>query len=279
MSYSFAGVAGDLPLIMGIVNVTPDSFSDGGRFLGVDEAIRHGRQLAAEGAQILDIGGESTRPGAAPVSSDEEIDRIVPVIRALAQEGFCVSADTRHADVMRAALEAGASIINDISALEGDPDSLHVVAASRASVVLMHMRGTPADMQIAPDYEDPPREIRDYLAGRIEACLAAGIGRDRISIDPGIGFGKTLDHNLALLAHLDLFQSLGVPVLLGVSRKSFIGALDGNAPPQRRLAGSIAAALAGIDRGVQILRVHDVAETAQAVAVWHAIRQARPQGK
>jgi dihydropteroate synthase len=270
-AYSFAGVTSDRPLLMGVVNVTPDSFSDGGEFHGTDKAVRHGRRLAAEGALILDIGGESTRPGAAPVTIEQEIARTLPVIRALAQDGLCVSIDTRHAPVMQAALEAGASIINDISALEGDPDSLKIVAQSRASVVLMHMQGTPADMQDAPAYQDAPREIYDYLAGRIEACRSAGIERERICIDPGIGFGKSVPHNLDLLANLGLFQKLGVPVLLGVSRKSFIGALSRNEPPQERLAGSLAAALAGIARGVQILRVHDVAETAQAVAVWHAI--------
>jgi dihydropteroate synthase len=276
--YSFAGVTSDRPLIMGIVNVTPDSFSDGGQFSVHEEAVRHGRRLAAEGAAILDIGGESTRPGAAPVSIGEEISRTIPVVRALAEDGLCISIDTRHAAVMRAALEAGAVIINDISALEGDPDSLDVAVRSNASVVLMHMQGQPADMQTDPAYEDAPREIFHYLAGRIEACLSAGISRDRLCVDPGIGFGKTVQHNLDLLANLGRFQKLDVPVLLGVSRKSFIGALSGNEPPDQRLGGSIAAGLAGIARGAQILRVHDVAETAQAVAVWHAINQGPSKG-
>ena len=275
MTPSFAGIPLDRPLIMGIVNVTPDSFSDGGQFFGLEEAVSFGRSLAVQGASILDIGGESTRPGAAPITLEQEIARAVPVVRALAADGLCVSIDTRHAAVMQAALEAGAAVINDISALEGDPQSLKVAAASRASVVLMHMQGTPATMQADPVYEDAPREIFDYLAGRIEACLSAGIGRERICVDPGIGFGKTLRHNLDLLANLDLFQQLGVPVLLGVSRKSLIGALSRQEPPQERLGGSIAAGLAGIARGVQILRVHDVAETAQAVAVWHAIEKAK----
>ena len=277
-AYSFAGVTGDRPLIMGIVNVTPDSFSDGGQFSGSEEAVRHGRRLAVEGASILDIGGESTRPGAAPVTIEEEIARTIPVIRALVQDGLCVSIDTRHAAVMRAALEAGAAIINDISALEGDPDSLDVAARSSASVVLMHMQGQPADMQANPTYDDASREIFDYLAHRIEACVSAGIERERICVDPGIGFGKTARHNLGLIANLDLFQTLGVTVMLGASRKSFIGALCRNEPPQQRLGGSIAAGLAGIARGVQILRVHDVAETAQAVAVWQAIQQATSKG-
>lgn len=259
---------------MGIVNVTPDSFSDGGRYLGIEAAIAHGRRLAAEGAAIIDIGGESTRPGAAFVSREEEIARTIPVIRALAGQGIRVSIDTRHAAVMREAIEAGASIINDISALEGDPDALSVAARSGASVVLMHMQGQPADMQAAPRYEDAPRQIRDYLAGRIEACLAAGIPRERLCIDPGIGFGKTVEHNLQLIARLGDLRSLGVPVLLGVSRKSFIGALSRHEPAEKRLGGSLAAALAGLGRGATILRVHDVAETVQAVAVWHAIENA-----
>ena len=259
---------------MGIVNVTPDSFSDGGKYLGVEAAIAHGRLLAAEGAAIVDVGGESTRPGAPPVSLKEEIARTIPVIRALAGEGIPVSIDTRHAAVMREAVEAGATIINDISALEGDPDALSVAARSGASVVLMHMQGQPADMQTAPVYQDAPREIRDYLAGRIQACLAAGIPKERLCVDPGIGFGKTVEHNLQLLARLSDLQSLGVPVLLGVSRKSFIGALSRREPAEKRLGGSLAAALAGLARGVKILRVHDVAETVQAVAVWHAIENA-----
>jgi len=271
----FAGVTLDLPQVMGIVNVTPDSFSDGGRYLGVEAAIAHARRLVADGAAIIDIGGESTRPGAAAVSPEEEISRTIPVIRALAEEGICVSIDTRHAAVMKAAVEAGAAIINDISALEGDPDSLAVAARSGAAVVLMHMRGQPADMQAAPHYENAPREVHDYLAARLEACLAAGIPKHKLCVDPGIGFGKSVEHNVQLLATLDGLQNLGVPVLLGVSRKSFIGALSRQEPADRRLGGSLAAALAGLDRGVKILRVHDVAETVQAVAVWHAIKSSQ----
>ena len=271
MTQSFAGLSLERPLVMGIVNVTPDSFSDGGRYLGVEAAIAHGRRLVAEGAAILDIGGESTRPGATPVSPQQEIDRVIPVIRALSADGIRVSIDTRHAAVMLAAVEAGAGIINDISALEG-PGSLQAAATSGASVVLMHMQGQPADMQAAPVYRDAPRDVQDYLERRLEACLAAGIARDKLCIDPGIGFGKTVEHNLQLLAALADLRGLGVPVLLGVSRKSFIGALSDQAPPERRLGGSLAAALAGLDRGAHILRVHDVAETVQAVAVWHAIK-------
>jgi dihydropteroate synthase len=272
MTQSFAGLSLDRPLVMGIVNVTPDSFSDGGKYLGVEAAIAHGRRLVAEGAALIDIGGESTRPGAVPVSPETEIARTVPVIRALAGEGICVSIDTRHAAVMRAAADAGAAIINDISALEGDQQSLSVAARSGACVVLMHMQGQPSDMQAAPIYQDAPREVRDYLAARIEACLAAGISREKVCVDPGIGFGKTLDHNLQLLATLGDLQALDVPVLLGVSRKSFIGALSRQAPSDQRLGGSLAAALVGLESGVKILRVHDVAETVQAVAVWHAIK-------
>ena len=277
-AYSFAGVTLDRPLILGIVNVTPDSFSDGGHFLGLEAAIAHGRKLAADGADFLDIGGESTRPGAAPVTIEEEIGRVVPVIRALAADGLRLSIDTRHSAVMRAALDAGAIIINDISALEGDPDSMAVAAASNASIVLMHMQGQPATMQQAPHYDDAPREVHDYLAGRIKACLKAGLAKDRLCVDPGIGFGKALGHNLDILSHLDVFQDLGVPVLLGVSRKSVIGAMSRGEPADRRLGGSIAAALAGLEKGVQILRVHDVAETVQAVAVWHAIRSSKNKG-
>jgi dihydropteroate synthase len=271
MIQTFAGLSLDIPQVMGIVNATPDSFSDGGKYLGADAAIAHGRRLVAEGAAIIDIGGESTRPGAAPVSPEEEIARTVPVIRALAGEGIRVSIDTRHAAVMEAAVGAGAAIINDISALQGDPDSLAVAARGGASVVLMHMQGQPGDMQADPAYQNAPREIYDYLAARIDACLDAGIALEKLCVDPGIGFGKTVEHNLQLLASLGSLQALGVPVLLGVSRKSFIGALSRQEPAERRLAGSLAAAQAGLDRGVKILRVHDVAETVQAVAVWHAI--------
>lgn len=267
---SFAGVALDLPLVMGVVNATPDSFSDGGKYLGLEAAIAYGRRLAAEGAALIDVGGESTRPGAAPVPPEEEIARTVPVIRALAGEGIRVSIDTRHAAVMRAAVEAGAAIINDISALEG-AGALAAAAESGASLVLMHMKGQPGDMQADPRYDNAPREIYDYLAARIDSCLDAGIPFEKLCVDPGIGFGKTVEHNLQLLASLDSLQALGVPVLLGVSRKSFIGALSRKEPPEHRLGGSLAAALAGLDRGVKILRVHDVAQTVQAVAVWHAI--------
>ncbi|MTJ83399.1 MAG: dihydropteroate synthase [Telmatospirillum sp.] len=269
---AFAGLDMARPRVMGIVNVTPDSFSDGGRYFDPATAIGHGRTLLEAGADILDVGGESTRPGSDPVDPDEEIRRVVPVIRALAEQGAVVSVDTRHARVMGAAVEAGAAIINDISALEGDPAALGVAAASGAAIVLMHMQGDPKTMQREPQYGFAPLDVYDALAARVDACLAAGIPAARLCLDPGIGFGKTVEHNLQILARLSLFHGLGLPVLLGVSRKTFIGRLAGDAPPSERLAGSLSAALVGLDQGVQILRVHDVRETAQAVAVWRGMR-------
>lgn len=260
-----------LPSIMGVINVTPDSFSDGGDFLDPRRAIDHGLAMLEQGADILDVGGESTRPGAEPVSPAAEIDRILPVVEALAAAGATVSIDTRHAAVMRAALAAGAGIINDVTALTGDPDSLAAAAESDAPVILMHMRGEPRTMQAAPDYDDAPLDVYDYLAGRIEGCIAAGISRDRITVDPGIGFGKTVDHNADILRQTALFHGLGCPLLIGVSRKSFIGKLSRGEPAKDRLGGSLAAALAAVSRGAQVLRVHDVAETLQALAVWRAV--------
>jgi len=267
----FAGMALDRPRLMGVVNVTPDSFSDGGRYASRDAAIAHGRALMAAGADILDIGGESTRPGAATVSIDEELNRVVPVIEVLAKDGALVSIDSRRGAVMRAALAAGARIVNDVTALAGDPESLSIVAASEAAVVLMHMQGEPRTMQQDPAYRDAPLDIYDFFAARIAACAVAGIGPARIALDPGIGFGKRDPHNLAILADLALYHGLGCALLLGVSRKSFIGRLSRGEDADHRLPGSLAAALAGLDRGVQIIRVHDVAETAQAVAIWRAI--------
>ncbi|MEE8271346.1 MAG: dihydropteroate synthase [Alphaproteobacteria bacterium] len=259
------------PQIMGVVNVTPDSFSDGGDFLDPDRAIAHGLALKAAGADILDVGGESTRPGAAPVGRDEELRRVLPVVAALAEAGAVVSIDSRHAVVMRAALSAGAAILNDVTALDGDPDSLGVAADSGVPVVLMHMRGDPRTMQAAPRYDDAPLDVYDFLAGRLVACAAAGIDPARIVVDPGIGFGKTVDHNVAILRHAALFHGLGCRVLVGVSRKSFIARLSGGEPAKQRLGGSLAAGLAALDRGAQILRAHDVAQTRQAVAVWRAL--------
>ncbi|MBT3557517.1 MAG: dihydropteroate synthase [Rhodospirillales bacterium] len=271
---TFAGLALSHPLIMGIVNVTPDSFSDGGDAYQMDDAIAHGLLQIDQGAHIVDIGGESTRPGAAPVPEAEEIARVVPVVKALADTGAVVSIDTRHANVMQAAIDAGAKIVNDVTALEGDPRSLEVVAKAGVSLCLMHMQGEPQTMQKNPTYGDVVAEIRDYLNARVAACEAAGIDRSEIAIDPGIGFGKTIDHNLTLVNELDAFGDMGCPVLLGLSRKSFIARLSRGEEPKDRMPGSLAGALAGVARGASILRVHDVADTCQAVAVWQAISQA-----
>ncbi len=268
----FAGLALDRPVIMGIVNVTPDSFSDGGNFIDSELAIEHGRRMAEAGADIIDIGGESTRPGAAAVSVDDELDRVLPVVNTLASDGIKVSIDTRKAPVMKAALTNGAAMVNDVTALTGDTDSIDIVADSGAPVILMHMQGDPANMQDNPYYNDTLQEIYDYLEERIEACDRAGIGRERIAVDPGIGFGKTVEHNLEIIRHLDMFGGLGCAIVLGVSRKSFIGAASKDQPPPTdRLAGSLAAMLAGVDNGADIVRVHDVAETRQALDIWRAI--------
>lgn len=262
---------GNAPILMGIVNVTPDSFSDGGLYLDTEKAIAHGLRLAAEGAQILDIGGESTRPGAAPVSVEEEQARILPVIRGLKDAGALISVDTRHAATMRAALEAGAGMVNDITALAGDPDSLAVVASSGARVCLMHMKGAPETMQDAPVYGDVFQEVYDFLAARIDACLRAGVNRNRIIVDPGIGFGKDLGHNITLLNRLGDFGSLNVPLLLGASRKRFIETIHPTAVSGQRLPGSLAAILSAYNKGIRAFRVHDVAETMQALAVYRSI--------
>jgi dihydropteroate synthase len=273
---AFAGLALDCPLVMGIVNVTPDSFSDGGETVDAAAAVERGLAFAREGADIIDVGGESTRPGAKPVPVAEEVRRVVPVIEALVARGLVVSIDTRHAEVIAAALNAGARIINDVTALQGDPRSLSLIAASEASVVLMHMQGEPRTMQDDPRYGDVVAEVGDFLAQRVAACEAAGIQRHRIAIDPGIGFGKTLAHNLAVLRHLAVFRRLGCALLIGASRKSFIARISRNEPPLQRLGGSIAAALAAVAAGAHILRVHDVAATQQALKVWRAIHLATP---
>jgi dihydropteroate synthase len=267
----WAGLPLDRPLVMGVLNVTPDSMSDGGDFVAPEQAIAHGRAMMADGADIIDIGGESTRPGAAPVSVDEEIGRIEAIVRALADEGAVISIDTRHARVMEAALAAGARIINDITALTGDPDSLAVASRAQAPLVLMHMQGEPRTMQREPHYALASLDIADYLDGRVAHCIAAGIPRDAIIVDPGIGFGKTLAHNLEIVARLALLHGSGCGVLLGLSRKGFIGRLSGGAGPKERLPGSLAGALYGLSQGAQILRVHDVAATKHALAVWQAI--------
>lgn len=271
----FAGLAMDRPQVMGVVNVTPDSFSDGGDFLDSGEATGQARALAGAGAAILDIGGESTRPGSLDVPADEELSRVVPVIRALAGLDVAISIDSRRAAVMAAALEAGAAIVNDVTALTGDAGSLALVAGRQAPAILMHMRGTPQTMQHDPDYRFAPLDIYDYLETRVEACLAAGLPLSHIAIDPGIGFGKNVRHNLELLSHLALFHGLGCPILLGVSRKGFIGKLSRGEAPKRRVPGSLAAALEGIRQGVQMIRVHDVDETRQALAVAQGIAAPR----
>lgn len=265
---SWAGLDLRRPIIMGIVNVTPDSF-----FVGTggdaEKGVALGRALLEAGADILDIGGESTRPGAAAVSPEEEMRRLEPVVRALANAGAMISVDTRHAPVMAAALSWGARAVNDISALEGE-GSLEIIARTGAPVVLMHMQGEPKTMQKEPHYALASLDIADYLGARIARCVEAGVPPHRIVVDPGIGFGKTPAHNLEILARLSLFHGLGCGVLIGVSRKSLVGRISG-APVEARLPGSLAGALAALSQGAQILRVHDVAETCQAVAMWQAI--------
>lgn len=261
------------PQFMGVLNITPDSFSDGGRFGSVAEAVSRGLELVGEGAGLIDVGGESTRPGADPVEPQAEMDRVMPVIEGLiaANCPAPISIDTRNGETARAALAAGARLFNDISALSHGADSLEV-AADAGAVCLMHAQGDPRTMHENPSYDDVLLDVYDYLAARIEVAVAAGIERDRIIVDPGIGFGKTLDHNLELLRGISLFHGLGCPLMLGVSRKRFIGTLSNVGPAQERIFGSIAAGIAALDQGVQILRVHDVKETVEAFNVWQAIR-------
>lgn len=258
---------------MGIVNTTPDSFSDGGCWLDAQAAIRHALKLRDEGADILDVGGESTRPGAAEVSVDEEILRVLPVIEALAGRGCVVSIDTKKPEVMLAALAAGAAMVNDVMALRV-PGTLQAVAASDAAVCLMHMQGDPQCMQKAPRYTDVVMDVKEFLQGRVRACEAAGIGHERLVIDPGFGFGKTLDHNLALLRHLNRLGELNVPVLAGLSRKSMLGMLTGRAVGEREFAG-VAAHLAAVAHGARLLRVHNVAAMRDALAIWNAVEEQR----
>ena len=256
---------------MGVVNITPDSFSDGGRYFSVADAIRHARLLLEEGADILDIGGESSRPGAGAVSIDEEISRTLPVIEALQDAGVPLSIDTAKPAVMRAAIAAGASMVNDIAALQA-PGALEVVAASDVAVCLMHMQGRPHTMQQAPQYGDVVAEVKTFLADRAAAAIAAGIAPGRIVLDPGFGFGKTVEHNLELLRRLEEFNMLDFPLLTGLSRKSTLGAITGRAVGDR-LHASVAAALLAAERGAAILRVHDVAATRDALAVLAAVGQ------
>ena len=261
---------GPRPLVMGILNVTPDSFSDGGVHT---DPVFVGRQMMADGADIIDVGGESTRPGAVPVSVQEEIARIRPVVAALAAEGAVVSIDTRNAATMQAALDAGARIVNDVTALTHDPHARAVVARSGCLAVLMHMRGDPATMKAHAVYDDVVVDVHRELAARVAEAEAAGIARESLAIDPGIGFAKMAAQNVALLQDLPEFADFGLPLLIGVSRKAFIGHLSGETRPARRLGGSVAAALWAMQQGASILRVHDVAETVQAVRVWRALAQ------
>ena len=270
----FAGLTLERTRIVGIINATPDSFSDGGETFSAEDAIARGRRMLAEGADILDVGGESTRPGAEPVPVEEEMARVLPVVEALAADGAIVSIDSRRADVMKAALTAGARITNDVTALTHDPDSIVVVADSGAHVILMHMQGEPDTMQDNPRYGDAAQEVHDFLVAQIMACEAANIPRARIAVDPGIGFGKNLDHNLSILARLGLYRDIGCALMLGISRKSFISKITGEKDPKSCVPGSLASALAGVSQGARLLRVHDVAETRQALDVWEAIERA-----
>lgn len=262
----------DQPQVMGIVNATPDSFSDGGQFADSVEAAAAGARMSEQGAAIVDVGGESTRPGAAPVWEGDEIERIVPLIRQLASGGAAVSVDTRKADVMTAAISAGARLVNDVSALTFDPRSAETVAASGVPVVLMHHQGSPETMQDRPHYTDVVVEVYQWLEERIAAVEAAGIERSRILVDVGFGFGKTVAHNLELMNNLALFHSLGCALVLGASRKRTIGALSNEAPADQRIGGSLALAMKAVEQGAQIVRVHDVPATVQALKVWRGLR-------
>jgi len=269
------------PLVMGIINVTPDSFSDGGKYVNVNAAVAKGLELVQQGADILDIGGESTRPGAETVPLEEELRRVVPVVAGLARQTAApLSVDTSKAEVARASLAAGARIINDVTALAGDPEMMEVARESKAGVILMHMKGTPATMQTDPRYEDVVVEIGRFFEERLRVTAEAGIARERIVLDPGIGFGKTSEHNLEILARLGEFQRFGRPICLGVSRKGFVGRLLNNRPVERRLAGSLAALCHALShRAVQIVRVHDVEQSRDAVNVIASIQEWEGAGK
>lgn len=270
-----AGLSFDRPLIMGIVNVTPDSFSDGCDHATTETAVMHGRQLVAEGAHLLDVGGESTRPGSDTVPEDEELARILPAIAQLKDIGVPISADTRKPMVMKRAAEAGAHILNDVSGLTYAADSVETAASTGLPIVIMHAQGDPKTMQDNPTYTDVVLEVYDFLEARINAALEAGILRERIIADPGIGFGKTAEHNLALFENLGLYHGLGVPLLVGASRKGLIRSVAGGEHPKERVPGSLAAAIAAAQQGAQILRVHDVSATGQALSVWCAASHGR----
>lgn len=258
------------PLIMGVVNVTPDSFSDGGRHATHGAALAHALRLIEEGADILDIGGESTRPGAAEVALAEELDRVVPLLESLADQGVPLSVDTSKAEVMRAALRAGAAIVNDVRALQS-PGAVEAVATSDCGVVLMHMQGVPRTMQAAPHYDDVVSEVSAFLRKRVAALEAAGVSARRIAVDPGFGFGKTVEHNFTLLRELDRLTALGCPVVAGLSRKSMLGAATGR-PVTERSAASVVSAVLAVERGARIVRVHDVAATRDGLRIWEAMQ-------
>jgi len=264
--FALDGVRVARPLVMGIVNVTPNSFSDGGRFFDTSRALEHALAMHEDGADIVDLGGESTRPGAQPVSVEQELDRVMPVLAALVREGVCVSIDTLKPEVMRAAITAGASIVNDVNAFRA-PGAIEAVAASGVGVCVMHMQGTPATMQVAPHYDDVVAEVCAFLLERAAVLEAAGVAKDRIVLDPGFGFGKTLEHNRTLFRALARLAALGYPLLVGVSRKKMIGDLTGRGI-DARMGGSVAAALLAAQNGASVLRVHDVRETVDALKVW-----------
>lgn len=257
---------------MGILNVTPDSFSDGGRYLDCQSAIQHGLEMMEQGADLIDVGGESTRPGSSAVSVEEEISRVVPVVSALAERGVWVSIDTQKPEVARAALRAGAELVNDVSGMR-DPGMRRVCVEAGCGVSIMHMQGTPPTMQQAPQYGDVVAEVWDYLLGQTQLCIAEGLARELIWIDPGFGFGKTFEHNLQLLSQLDRFASLGFPVLAGLSRKSFLGRFGSpEANPSDRLPATLASQLVALQKGARVLRVHDVPEALQIARFWAAVR-------
>ena len=259
------------PLVMGVVNITPDSFSDGGKFLAANAAIDHGLQLIEEGADILDIGGESTRPGAEPVNIDEELRRVLPIIQAMQGKNVPISIDTMKPEVMKAAIQAGVSMVNDVNALRAD-GALEVCAESNVGVCLMHMQGSPRTMQLEPSYSDVVAEVKTFLLDRAQACERAGIARGRIVIDPGFGFGKNREHNLTLLRRLKEFRELGYAILAGLSRKSVLGKITGQ-DVVSRVPASVAAALLAVQNGAHIVRVHDVRATKDALAILHAVNQ------
>jgi dihydropteroate synthase len=264
-------VGGDMPLIMGVLNVTPDSFSDGGNFVDVDVAVRHAEEMIERGASIIDVGGESTRPGAIPVSVDDEIERIEPIVRKLSKMGIAISIDTFKAETAKRAVEAGASIVNDISGLEDDEDMVDVICSNDVGVVVMHKQGVPATMQNNPSYDDIVKNVVDYLQQRVDMLVELGVSRERICVDPGIGFGKMLEHNIALLQNIDLLKDrTGCPVLVGLSRKGMIGQLTGS-DVKNRLAGSLAGLCFCMTKGVDIMRVHDVRESVDAGKIFNKL--------